>query len=138
MRLRRLASFLAVLLASLVSLGSCGGSPAEPEDALIWEFAIRSDTPYMRGVIVERMNGRGGAPRIRVEARPGVLARAPEAIATVLPDAVIRWADGDHGTLDDLRVGTVVTVWVTGPELRSFPPQVSANGILLHGPWWRR
>jgi hypothetical protein len=55
----------------------------------------------------------------------------------VLPDALIVWEDGRGATRDHLQRGQVVMVWVTGPELRSMPPQVSANGLILQRPFRR-
>jgi hypothetical protein len=137
MHLRMFGSLPGVLLVALLSLTACGGSATDPDEGLPPEFAIRSDVPYIRGPIVERTTLPGGELRIRVRVRSGVEARTPEAIATVLPNAIIRWANGDHGSRSDLRVGRVVTVWITGPELRSKPPQVSANGLILHRAFWR-
>ena len=133
---RAFCSRFGVLLVAVLSLG-CGGGPTGVDQMLPLEFQVRSDVPYMRGVIVERIESAGGGLRIRVRAVPGVETRNSEAIATVLPGAVIRWADGSHATPDQLRRGQAVTVWVTGPELRSLPPQVGANGLILHRRFWR-
>ncbi len=137
MRLRALSLPLGVLMAVALSLAACDGGPTAGEETLPLEFQVRSDVPYIRGTIVERTELATGQLRIRVRARPGKDVRNPEALVTVLPDAIIRWANGRHGTREQLRRGQVVTVWVTGPELRSMPPQVSANGLILHRTIWR-
>jgi hypothetical protein len=133
---RAFCSRFGVLLVTVLSLG-CGGGSTGVDPMLPPEFQVRSDVPYMRGVIVERIESARGGLRIRVRAVPGVETRNAEVIATVLPDAVIRWADGSHATRDQLRRGQGITVWVTGPELRSLPPQVGANGLILHRRFWR-
>ena len=135
MTLRRPLHLLALLLIALLPLVGCSSSPTRAEDALPMEFAVRSDRPYIRGRIVEREELPAGDLRLRVRVPEGVEAKTPEAIITVLPNAILRWADGDVATRAQLVVGRMVTVWVTGPELRSLPPQVGANGLMLHLPF---
>lgn len=132
MRMRGVPSPVGVLLLALLSLSACGGSPPAPNGPVPMESAVRGDDPYIRGAITERSVLGDGTLRIRVEVRPGVEARTPAALVTILPEAVIRWSNGDHATSAELQVGREVTVWVMGPELRSMPPQVSARGLVLH------
>jgi hypothetical protein len=117
-----------VLLAAVAACRPASG--VESDDRLPPEFTVRSDVPYVRGTIRAREDA-AGALRLRVEDAPGSTARVTAAFVTVLPEAVLRYRDGRRATPADLRVGRVVTVWVTGPELRSSPPQVSANGIIV-------
>ena len=114
-----------------LAIAACAGGPTSSDLPLPPEFAVRSDVPYIRGPIVERTLGASGEIRLLVRASSDD-ARVSEALVTVLPNAIIRWADGTHGTTDDLRRGRAVMVWVAGPELRSAPPQVGGNGFILY------
>ena len=114
-----------------VILAACGrGSTPTEEPMLPIGFSERSATPYIMGVITERTADNGGV-RIRVHVRRGSDARVPEAIVAVGPSVLIKWRDGRTASLRDLRVGRNVMVWASGPEMRSLPPQVEANGVLL-------
>ncbi len=124
----RSSSVLGLLALLLLSLGACRSGPTE-DDQLPAEFAVRSDTPYITGSIIERTE-RTGDLRIRVRSGDSA-ARVPEAIVTVLPGAVMRWTNGSRASSADLQPGRSVMVWVTGAELRSLPPQVSGNGFVL-------
>lgn len=117
----------AVLLAAAPA---CGQRELVPT-GLPPEFALRSDTPYVRGTIVAREESPAGTLRVRVRDRAGSDWRVTEAIVTVLADAVLRWPDGRVATRADLTVGRPVLVWSTGPELESFPPQVASKAILV-------
>ena len=123
-----------LLLAALLVLPAACSSSSQDElvpTGLPAEFAVRSDVPFVRGAIVERDEGATGTLRIRVRDRAGSDARVREAVATVLPDATLRWPDGRVATRADLTVGRPVMVYITGPVLESDPPQVTANGILV-------
>ena len=135
-RLRSFFVRLGVPVVMLFAAAGCAGGPTAADEALPMEFQIRSDVPYIRGEIVERTVSASGELRLHVRALPGAESRNSEALVTVLPEAIIRWANGKHGTREQLRRGQVVTVWVTGPELRSMPPQVGANGLILHRVLW--
>ena len=137
MRLRTSSFSLGVLLVVPLMLGACSGGPTGADERLPFEFMVRSDRPYMRGAIVERTVLGTGQVRVMVRASPRVESGRDEAIVTVLPNAIIRWSSGRHGTLEQLQPGQLVTVWITGPELDSQPPQVTANGLILHSGFWR-
>ena len=128
----RFVSVRAVLIcAAAVILVACGGGSTPPEDAMLpIGFSERSATPYIIGVITSRSDDNGSV-RIRVHVPRGADARVPEAIVHVSPSVLMKWRDGRTASLRDLRVGRNVMVWASGPELRSLPPQVAANGILL-------
>lgn len=122
-----------LLLTALLALPAAACSSRHDElvpTGLPAEFAVRSDVPFVRGTIVERDEW-AGTLRIRVRDRAGSDARVTEAVATVLPDAVLRWPDGRVAMRAELTVGRPVMVYITGPVLESQPPQVTANGILV-------
>lgn len=129
---RRSVAFAALLL---TMVGACGRSPTTADEQLSAEFAIRSDVPYIRGEIVERRTTARGAVQLLVRGRGLPQSGVREASVTVEPGAVIRWAHGHVASADQLVRGVHVTVWITGPELRSLPPQVTGNGFILH-PFW--
>ena len=120
---------VAVLMAGGVTACSDGGT--EPELALPAILALRSDTPYIAGTIVHRWTSQGDL-KILVEVPDHHEARVRAAVVTIDPDAVIVWPDGSRPGARALQVGRFVTVWVTGAELRSLPPQVRGTGFLLH------
>ena len=110
-------------------LAGCGGST--PSEAMLpIGFSQRSDVPYIIGRIVRRTTD-GGQTRLLVHARDGSSSRVPEAVVTVGSTTLMKWSDGDAAMQDHLRVGRRVMVWVSGAELRSLPPQVSADALLL-------
>ena len=128
----RFVSVRAVLLCAAVAmLVGCSGGRAPTEDAMLpIGFSERSATPYIVGVITQRSDDNGQV-RIRVHVPRGSDARVPEAVVHVPPTVMIKWRDGRTASPRELRVGRSVMVWGSGPELRSLPPQIEANGILL-------
>ena len=128
------SAFRPLVLAALLALPAACSSSARDEivpTGLPAEFMVRSDVPYVRGTIVERWTGGDGAVRIQVRDEPGSQWRVTEAVVTVLPEATLRWSDGRVATAAELTKGRAVMVWATGAELRSSPPQVASNAILL-------
>lgn len=126
-RSARAARYLRILaLATVMSL-ACSTTSTGPKS-----MASESpDPPYVRGRIADSRLVEGGGLRLRVEGR----VRGPdEAIVSVAPGVSVRWADGSAASVGALAVGQAIAVWTTGPELRSLPPQVSANAIVLERP----
>lgn len=115
-------------LPALAALAGCGGG--ERASGLPSQLAVRSDVPYVRGTVTAR-RASGTAAVIRVRDQPGSDARVTDALVTVRPEATILWRDGRTAGVGDLRVGRRVIVWARGAELRSMPPQVTADAILL-------
>jgi len=72
---------------------------------------------YIRGVVVERTVG--DAILVRRDAEREALVRRGAATR-------VRAA-----TWEGIAVGQRVTVWNSGPELRSLPPQVTADSVVV-------
>jgi hypothetical protein len=120
----------ACLCAVAIVAAACGGGSTLPEDGMLpIGFSERSATPYIVGTVTRRWSDEGSV-RIHVRARSAD-ARVPEAIVQASQSVLIKWRDGRTASLRDLRVGRNVMVWASGGEMRSMPPQVAANGILL-------
>lgn len=93
--------------------------------------AAPPEPAYIRGVVTARAAG-AAADRVLVEtASPRAEHPVDKAWVTVAPTAALRWEDGQPARADDLTPGRVVSVWVTGPELRSYPVQVTAAFVTL-------
>lgn len=120
-------ALLGFVTAAGVAVGApaCGNGTAPLPELL----AARPDVPYIEGLITQRLD-QGSTVRILVEASDRD-ARTPAAVVTVPADAMILRPDGAPVESAALTVGRAVTVWATGPEMRSLPPQVSAAAILV-------
>jgi hypothetical protein len=122
---------LLLLIAVAASLSACG-SPTDTNGGLPALLAMRDDTPYITGRITKRWTDHRGAVRLLVEAPNPEAVRTGAAVVTVYRDALVLRPDGSDAGRGSLQVGRVVTVWTTGVELRSLPPQVKGTAFLLH------
>lgn len=119
---------LPLALLPLVAAGCADDAPVAP--TLPFALAVRSDLPYVEGRIAAREEG--AVLRLLVQASPWRPdQRVPAAYVTVPDGATLLWRDGRAATAADLRVGRAVVVWASGAELRSSPPQVAADAVLL-------
>jgi hypothetical protein len=110
------------LLLSLPLLLVCAcTSPSSESPA-----AIPSEPPYLRGAITAMEAG-----EIRVEADPGQAAGSAKAMLRLTPETEILWRTGERADRGDLRLGTVVSAWVDGPILESYPVQAAASTIVI-------
>ena len=105
------------LLCLAALFGACNGSapvelPAEP--------------PYMSGAITAIE-----PTEIRVEADPGTASGSAKAMLRLTDETRILWRTGEPADRGDLRLGTVVSAWVTGPVLESYPVQATAATIVI-------
>ena len=122
------------LTAAALLAAACRTAATDPApDVLPFALALRSDTPYVAGPVVERSEETTGTVRLVVRARrtDDGSSRHPAAVVRVHPDSLLVWRDGRAARPADLTVGREVTVWVHGPELRSLPPQVTGSAILV-------
>ena len=116
----------------LLLAAACGRRGSSDDAPLPASAAARGEAPYVRGAIIERTVGESGRVRLLVRSPSATEVRVREALVNVAPDAVIQRQDGSSATLDDLRRGDEVSVWITGPELRSLPPQVTGSAFVIH------
>jgi hypothetical protein len=101
-----------LLVAAALAATGCAGNALGTPDL---------DGPYIAGTVVDRTE-----TVLRVDAGEGTAFRTRSAIVRRGPQTRVRGA-----TWESIRVGHAVTVWNTGPELRSLPPQVTADSIIV-------
>ena len=106
------ATLAAALLLALAACSRPSAPPAEP--------------PYIRGAITAIDAG-----QIRVEADPGAPAGSDKAMLRITRETDIFWRSGERADQGDLRLGTVVSAWVTGPVRESYPVQADAATLVI-------
>ena len=114
--MNRLLRLLAPLL---VLLGACNSSSEPPA-------TLPSEPPYLSGAITAIEGA-----EIRVEADPDRAAGSAKAMLRLTPETQILWRTGEPADRGDLRLGTVVSAWVNGPILESYPVQAAASTIVI-------
>lgn len=107
------------LFALLALLCACGGPASSPS-------ALPAGPPYITGAITANEQG-----EIRVEADPGQSYGSDKAMLRLAPGTVILWRTGERADQGDLRLGTVVSVWVGGPIMESYPVQATADTLVI-------
>ena len=115
-----------LFVAPLILFGACERNATIAESVVDLAVVLPANAPYIIGTIGSVDVARA---RVLVERSPGVLESG--ALVGVHSAQPIFWRDGRRGSLENLQVGRVVTVWVSGAELRSLPPQVSASAIVI-------
>ena len=120
---------LLLLIAIAASLFACGSPTGTDLPPLL---AMRDDAPYITGRIITRWTDHNGADRLLVEAPDQQAVRVGAAVVTIDDDAMVLRRDGSDAGRGSLQIGRAVTVWTTGVERRSLPPQVTGNAFLLH------
>ena len=88
--------------------------------------ALPTDAPYMRGAVTA-IEGE----QIRVEADPGAGSGSDKAMLRITGDTQIFWRSGERADRGDLRLGTVVSAWVSGPVRESYPVQADAATLVI-------
>ena len=120
---------LLLVIATATSLSACGSPTGTDLPPLL---AMRDDAPYITGRIITRWTDGYGAERLLVEAPEPEEVRVGAAVVTIDDDAMVLRRDGSQAGRGSLQIGRDVTVWTTGVELRSLPPQVTGSAFLLH------
>lgn len=109
-----------IALAGMVALlSACGGPSRAPAE-------LPSEPPYMTGAITAIDEG-----SIRVEADPGGTAGSQKAMLRLTPETQILWRTGERADQGDLRLGTVVSAWISGPILESYPIQATVDTVVI-------
>lgn len=108
-----------ILLILLALLCACGGPSSSPA-------ALPSGPPYITGAITAYEEG-----EIRVEADPGQSSGSGKAMLRLTASTQILWRTGERADRGDLRLGTVVSAWVSGPILESYPVQAAADTVVI-------
>ena len=108
-------SRIALPVVLLLALFACSRAPAIP-----------AGPAYIRGAITANEGG-----QIRVEADPGAPAGSDKAMLRITEDTDILWRSGERADAGDLRLGTVVSAWVTGPVRESYPVQADAATLVI-------
>lgn len=114
-----------IILAALLLLAACARPPLSPH------VIPDDEAPYIVGTIISRDDRFQGTPSARVAARPDDPEDTRRADVTLGGSPIIVWRSGRSATLADLRPGRVVSVWVAGPELRSYPVVVGARMVVI-------
>ena len=69
--------------------------------------------------------------RIRIEEQPAEASGSAKAVVRLADGAVIVTRAGERATFADIRTGTRVSAWFTGPVAESYPVQATANVIVI-------
>jgi hypothetical protein len=111
----------AALVAGLIT--GCKREPTStPASAL---FA--NDPFFIRGSVSEVGKPWGNL----VTGEPGTSYKTDRAYFRITPETEFVRADGSAATVADVKVGTKITLWITGPIMESYPVQVAAQRILI-------
>jgi hypothetical protein len=109
-----------VLLVLVSLLSACTRSAQEGP------VELPSEPPYISGAITSIE-----ATEIRVEADPGSASGSAKGVLRLTDDTQILWRTGERADRGDLRLGTVVSAWVAGPVLESYPVQATAATVVI-------
>jgi|GEM_PF-7019832 len=105
-------------------LGGC-------QDALLLSDAASDESAYITGTIISRDDRFADQRSALVAADPSNYDDPRRAHVLLEGSPTVLWRDGRTAYLSDLRLGRLISVWVTGPELRSYPPVVGAQTIVI-------
>lgn len=121
------ARLLSLCAAALIVLGACERATTSAADSVDLSNVLPASAAYITGTIgsVDLSAGQ----RLLVERTPGN--RESGALVATPPSLPVYWRSGRRAVLQDLSVGRVITVWTSGAELRSLPPQVGASTIVI-------
>jgi uncharacterized protein DUF3221 len=113
---------------SLAILFSIGTLAACNRESTTGPKATLTNAPFfIRGEIT-----RAGQPwGTLVEGQPGTSYRITEAYFRTSTSTLIHRTGGSTATVADLKVGTKITLWITGVIMESYPVQVEATEIII-------
>ena len=99
-------------------LASCAGTADEAD--------LPDGPAYIRGVVTDLDEG-----SVRVEENAGEASGSAKAVLRVSDETRILWRTGEPAELGDLRLGTRVSAWVSGPIAESYPVQAAADALVI-------
>ena len=113
------------LLAGCSDAGRSPGTagPAEPASGTV---PLPADSPYIRGIVTAV-----DSASVRIEADPTSDSGSPKAIARITPSTAVLFRSGEAVGAEELTVGHLVSVWLTGPIMESYPEQGTASAIVI-------
>ncbi len=120
---RRIHVTIAAALAAIAFLGGCKREPTSSPAA-----ALLAREPFFIRGSVSHIDHPWG---IIVTGEPGTDYKTDKASFRIGPDTELIRADGTAGTAADIKVGTKITLWITGPIRESYPVQVDARRVLI-------
>ena len=82
--------------------------------------------PFIRGTITA-IDGN----TIRVEVNPAEEHRGKKALLRITKETIILDSLGEPLSQSDLVIGQIVSVWVTGPVIETYPVQAKASLIVV-------
>jgi hypothetical protein len=103
------------------AFAGCSKQATEPDAALA------AEPFFIRGPIARA----GDAWGYLVKGEPGTDYRVDQAYFTVGTDTELRHRDGSSASAADLAAGRVISLWITGPIMESYPVQVRAERIVI-------
>ncbi len=115
------------LCTTLLTLGACERATTTTAEPINLAAVLPATAPYITGTIGS-VNAMPGF-RLLVERTPGMIESG--ALVGTPSNLPVYWRNGRRASNQELQVGRVITVWVSGAELRSLPPQVSASAIVI-------
>lgn len=122
-RTRRIHVTIAAALVATAFLGGCKREPTSSPAAAL----LASEPFFIRGAVSHVDHPWG----IIVEGEPGTDYKTDKASFRIGPGTELIRADGTAGTAADIKVGTKITLWITGPIRESYPVQVDARRVLI-------
>lgn len=132
MRLRPLTIVGAAFTIAVVGVAACRSTTAPTPSANADLAAILPTTaPYITGTIVDGGDRAGQDPWILVASDPRDPMTGKSAVVRLGNTVKVVHRDGRRATVVDLQPGRVVTAWVGPVELRSLPPQVFGQVLVI-------
>ena len=123
---RFLIRFVTLTFAAAL-VGGCRSAPTE----LAALAAVSDEPPYIVGTILSRDDRFETQRSALVAVTPADPTDPRRAHVMLEGSPTVLRRSGLPASVADLRPGRVVSVWVTGPELRSYPPVVSARTVVI-------
>lgn len=127
----RRACMSVAALVGVITAGGCRDERGTDPGSAIAALSVPDTSAYVSGPIERRLTD----GRLLIRAADPVAAaarhRTASAVVNIRGAAIVRRSDGIVLRPSALQPGRNVSVWATGPELRSLPPQVQARVVVV-------